>query len=370
MRKTIYMFALLLAVLLFASWGSKGHRKISQNLAPNLPAGMAFLQPGWTDFVAAHASDADYRKSQDPDESPRHYIDIDNYPVFVLSGRIPHDYDSVVALYGYTFVTDQGILPWATLRTYDSLKSCFSRGDWNRSALFAADLGHYVGDGHMPLHITADYNGQLSGHYGIHSRYESTMIGKFESQIIYSPVPAKHAGNVRQYIFNYLYENYRYVDSIFLADTYALTTAGNTTSNAYYQALWEYSGPFTIRLMQNASAALADLVYTAWVEAGSPRIYPNAIGEPAEAPHAGILNLFPNPVASGVEVDFTLAAPAQVTVTVVDCMGRTVGAMEEGKMEPGTHSVRFDAGQWEPGIYLCRFRAGSVTDTRRFIVSR
>jgi hypothetical protein len=40
----------------------------------------------WSDSLAAHGSDADYRKSSDPDEAPKHYIDIDNYPEFISNG--------------------------------------------------------------------------------------------------------------------------------------------------------------------------------------------------------------------------------------------------------------------------------------------
>ena len=270
MKYTLHTFSLILLCLILASWGSKGHRKISQNMAASLPAQLNFLSPSWTNFVAAHASDADYRKDQDPDESPRHYIDIDNYPEFVQTGRIPQTFDSIVAKYGLTHVIDQGILPYTTIITFDSLKNCFQRRDWNRSELFAADLGHYVGDGHMPLHITRNYNGQMTGQTGVHSRYETSMISRFETQIVYTPGQAHVIEDISGYIFSYLYENYKYVDSVLLADTYATSIAGGTGSDAYYQALWAKSSGFTIHLMKNGSTALADLIYTAWVQAGSP----------------------------------------------------------------------------------------------------
>jgi len=80
---------------------------------------------------------------------------------------------------------DQGILPWAILKTADSLPSCFENNDMHKAMLLAADLGHYIGDSHMPLHITRNYNGQYTGQYGVHSRYESNMIGTFQNQIVY-----------------------------------------------------------------------------------------------------------------------------------------------------------------------------------------
>ncbi len=60
----------------------------------------------WADTLTAHASDADYRKSTDPTEAPKHFIDIDYYPEFVSTGTIPQDFDSIVAIHGYSFVID------------------------------------------------------------------------------------------------------------------------------------------------------------------------------------------------------------------------------------------------------------------------
>ena len=75
----------------------------------------------------------------------------------------------------------------------------------------------YVADGHMPLHITRNYNGQYSGNHGIHSRYESNMIDEFENEISYDGQEIHCINDVRNYVFTYLYQNYTYVDSILLA---------------------------------------------------------------------------------------------------------------------------------------------------------
>jgi hypothetical protein len=37
-------------------------------------------------------------------------------------------------------------------------------------------MGHFVGDAGQPFHNSADYNGKESGHYGIHSYYESKIV--------------------------------------------------------------------------------------------------------------------------------------------------------------------------------------------------
>ncbi len=369
MKKILIPVTLIFLTILLSGWGSKGHKKISQSSALCLPATISFLDPAWTNVVTSRASDADYRKDQDPEESRRHYIDIDNYPEFVANGFISSSYDSAVFNHGFSFVMDQGILPWATLRTYDSLKSCFQRGDWNRSALFAADLGHYVADGHMPFHITRNYNGQFTGQTDIHSRYESSMIKKYESLLLYPADSAVMIQNVSSYIFSYLYHNYKYVDSVLLADTYAKQTAGNVSSDVYYFTLWTKSGAFTNGLMQHGSHALASLIYTAWVEAGSPRMYPNAIREEENFAPVSLRPVYPNPAGNvtyfPVEInDHT----SSYTIEIYDQEGHLRDTILKKTASGGTQIVSWDAGGVESGIYFCLLKSGNHRSIRKFII--
>jgi len=268
--KKIYSTVLILfCSSLFIGWGGVGHKIINRNATLSFPQEMSHFQY-WGDFLASYSSEADYRKNSNEDEAPKHYIDIDNYPEFVTSGRISSDFDSLVAKYGYSFVLDQGILPWAILATFDSLQVAFEKRHWQKAKLFAADLGHYIGDGHMPLHITRNFNGQFTNQFGIHSRYESGMLQRFSEQIVYEGENAKYVTNISDYIFNFIYFNYSYVDSVLEADEVATRSAGSIENEAYYSKLWGLSNSFTILLLKNASYNLATLMYTAWINAGSP----------------------------------------------------------------------------------------------------
>jgi hypothetical protein len=53
------------------------------------------------------------------------------------------------------------------------LTRAFKEHDRERILRYSADLGHYIGDAHVPLHCTRNYNGQLSGQHGIHGFWES-----------------------------------------------------------------------------------------------------------------------------------------------------------------------------------------------------
>jgi hypothetical protein len=369
MKKIFYSASWVLLCLLLSSWGSKGHRIINRESADNYPQSLSFLKPAWTNIVTLNASEADYRKDTDPNEAPKHYIDIDNYPEFLQTGEISQSFDSVVALHGYAFVIDQGILPWATIIAFDSLKACFERYDWSKAALFAADLGHYIGDGHMPLHITRNYNGQYTGQTGIHSRYETQMVSRYESQLVFPADSAYYINNVSDFVFSYIYTNYAYVDSVLIADAEAHEAAGNVTSDAYYQALWTKSGPFTIGLLRQASYSLADLIYTAWVNAGSPLMYPVAIAEPENPDQPRLLQIFPNPVAQ--TVCFPVVVPDNdkpVTLMIYDNNGTLRDTVVNQVMDEGYHKITWDVKGLTPGIYYCKLQSGNTSSAQRFVV--
>ena len=349
------------------SWGYNGHYRISYNSSLSFTPEMEQFM-AWATVLAEHASDADYRKDTDPNEGPRHYIDIDNYPGFLTDGRIPQSYDSVVALYGQPFVIDQGVLPWATRIAYDSLVNCFARFDWAKAVLFASDLGHYVGDAHNPLHLTRNYNGQYSGNYGIHSRYESSMINTFVDEISYSGDDIMYITDVNGYIFNYIYSNYKYVDSIMAADDYARGVAGNDNSYEYKAALWEMTGGFTIPLFSRASNTLAGLIYSAWVDAGKPDMNSGpGIFEWKERENTFGLKISPNPVQESATIRFNLPEESDLRLQVLNSSGAVVETLINKNLPEGSHEFSFNLAHQPEGVYFIVIESGTSIGCRKIV---
>ena len=274
MKKILTKSAIgIVLVLMFAGWGGTGHKIINGNVITCFPPSMNFPNT-WGPFLIAHASDPDNRKGSDPTESPRHFIDIDAYPEFVANDSINTDYNAFVAQHGSNAVINNGILPWAIVRWEDSLKHAFQQGNWSLAMQLSADLGHYVGDGHQPLHCTQNYDGDMTNQSGVHSRYETTLVGKYQTSIVYTNNLATYVSNVSAYTFKFIYLTNKYVDSTLYGDSVATAFAGSTSGTVYLQKYWDLCGSQVIYMMKTASRAVADLIYTAWVDAGSPD--PNA----------------------------------------------------------------------------------------------
>lgn len=335
------------AVILI-SWGSTGHYKISNLCSLSFNPEMSEFND-WIPFLREHASDADYRKDTDPNEQYNHYLDIELFAGFSTTGTI--NQTSYPSKYN-------GILPWATETTFNYLKNALAAHEWDLAKQYAADLGHYVADGHMPLHITENYNGQNTGQTGIHSRYESTMIYSYNSQITYSGSDVNVISNVNQYIFDYIYENHKYVDSVLEADTYATNLAGgSTTSTTYKTALWNKTKGFTIKMFKNGSHALAELIYTAWVQAGKPSLS-TGINENSNFTELLEQN-YPNPFTTSTRIKYNIFENSDVTLRVTDILGKNVAILYSGSRSVGAYEVEWTPQGQTEGIYFV------VLDTKK-----
>lgn len=269
--KTIRTLSMLALILVLCSWGEKGHQKINGSAPIFFPAALNHYK-GWSEKLAEHGSDADNRRKFDHTEGVKHYIDIDSYTDFTENHKIAEGENEAFTVYDKKFVMKNGTLPWVTDSTYRVLVNQFRAKEWSKAVLTAADLGHYVGDGHMPLHLTLNYDGKNTGQTDIHSRYETKMINKYIDQIIVNRTRIKKVHDVSRYIFDYLYNNYQYKDSLLNADKVAYDKANHEYNELYYQTLWDQTQGFTIKLISGSSKSLAELIRTAWLEAGRPRL--------------------------------------------------------------------------------------------------
>ena len=368
MKNTIItLIAFFFAVFLFLGWGSVGHKIINRRSTQSFPASMNYFL-FWSDSLAAHGSDADYRKSSDPTEQYRHYIDIDNYPEFIANHRIPQTLDSLIALHGITFVTTNGTVPFAIIAYTDSVKNYFLQHNWQKAMLRAADVGHYVADSHQPLHITRWYNGWSNFSNGIHSRYETGLIGRDSAYIIYTGDSASYVSNINQFAFDMVYNNYKYVDSVYRCDSIAQVIAGSNSSTLYYQEFWNRAGPYTIKLFKNASKSIAALIYTAWVNAGSP------------LPTTGILPLaenvkdfklhqnYPNPFNPSTKIKFDIPSASKVNLSVYDITGKQVASLVNERFSPGSYEYDFNASNLPSGTYIYKLQTDTYSDAKRMLL--
>jgi hypothetical protein len=167
-----------------------------------------------------------------------------------------------------------GLLPWATLETYQNLTKAFREMNKDRILIFAADLAHYVADAHQPMHTILNYNGQFTDQKGVHKRYESDMVNRYLQELQnHPPVPDLiYVNEPLDYIFNYITNSHSLSEVLFTADRFASSRASSAESEEYYHLLW-FRTEYVTKIQFNAAVnALASLIYSAWKDAGEPQI--------------------------------------------------------------------------------------------------
>lgn len=361
-----FLACLLIYSSLFAQhqhteWGWQGHRYINEHAVDYLPAEMAFFQDQRS-FLRAHAVDPD------TDNWPGfyHYIDIDYYPEF-FNGTLPHNMDSLIALYSLNIVETNGTIPWVVETWADSLSALMAAGQWDDAWQVAAELGHYVADAHQPLHLTLNYNGQLTGNHGIHSRYETTMVNLHLSDLPLPTGAAVYWPNILDSTFFYIEAFYPYVDSIMIADDMAWAQDPNYGS-AYYNVLWQELETLTIITMHKAIINLASIWRTAWENANSP--VPVGIQSVEHQPEGySLADAYPNPFNPTTHIEFSIPKSEFVSLKIFNLIGHEVATLVADELRAGAYKYTWNAAGFASGLYFYRLEVNSgFVQTKKFVM--
>ncbi len=271
-------YKLLLLVLLVAistqlfSWGALGHEVITRLAIEGLPDEMSFIKEN-CEYLCDHSTDADKRKSEDPTEKNKHYLDIDYYKEFNVGDMIT-DKTELIEIYGENIVDKMGILPWNTIEVLNNLTVAMKENNKIDILFFAADLAHYVGDAHQPQHLILNYDGARTGQRGIHGRYEINIINANieELQENISPIEITYVKEPLQFMFDYCAQSNSFAGLIELADLHSLKYSDNEYNEKYFKIFWFRTKYMTFHQFSNAAEDLASMYYTAWINAGKPEI--------------------------------------------------------------------------------------------------
>jgi hypothetical protein len=277
------------------AWGSDGHRMINRLAGATLPKDVPeFLRSKEAlDALEYYGPEPDRWKSPAEPElsaagSPEHFLDMEYAD---LVGELPRKrYDFVRALaYAQKSHPDLaltpekvGLQPYVTVEVWERLKSAMrdyrqlkeDHKDTKPSeceiVFLAGWLGHYVGDGSQPLHVTIQYNGWTGPNpngytteHRIHALFESTFVAANIKPAEVAPlIPEKPVvmGDVFTDYMAYLKHSNSLVEKTYqLEKTGAFAGAGTPEGKAFAEE----------RLAAGATE-LRDMIYSAWVKSADP----------------------------------------------------------------------------------------------------
>lgn len=270
-----------------APWGFYGHKRINRVAVFTLPPSLFGFYKEHIEFITEHSVDPDKRRYGVEGEEQRHYIDIDHYytdsaDVFQT---VPKRWNDAVLKYSEDTLQAYGIVPWHINVMKIRLQKAFESGNTDLILKYSAEIGHYIGDAHVPLHTTENYNGQLTGQRGIHGLWESRIVEMEGEAYDYFTGKSQYITSVLDFAWEAVKGSHYAVDSVlhmekeltatFPSDkkyTYEQrgSTLVQTYSREFCEAYNQQLNGMIERRMRQAIIGVGSVWYTAWVDAGQP----------------------------------------------------------------------------------------------------
>ncbi len=277
------------------AWGLEGHTMINRLAGGALPSDMpAFLRtPEAINALGYYGPEPDrWRSPAEPElnaaQAPEHFIDLEWADMVGTLPRRRYDFIRALAAAqaahpGIPLTPEKvGLQPYVTIEIYERLKSSMREYRTLQAAnkdtkpveceitFLAGWLGHYVGDGSMPLHTTIQYNGWTGANpngytteHRIHALFESIYVAANVKPADVAPLIAAKPvvmNDVFADYMAYLRHSNTMVEQVYqLEKTGAFAGAGTPAGKAMVDE----------RLAAGATE-LRDMIYTAWVKSGDP----------------------------------------------------------------------------------------------------
>ncbi|WP_375578989.1 zinc dependent phospholipase C family protein [Marivirga tractuosa] len=267
-------------------WGFFAHQKINRLAVFTLPPEMITFYKHNIQYITENAVNPDRRRYAVDYEAPRHYIDLDVYGDSAIY-KMPRYWNDAIEEYTEDTLQAYGIVPWHVHLVTYQLTEAFKENNAEEILRYSADLGHYIADANVPLHTTENYNGQLTGQYGIHGFWESRLPELFSDEYDFFIGKADYVDNTQLTIWDAVKEAHLALDSVFSFEKkltkkmdddrkYSSELRGSVNikvysrdfSKAYHKML---SGQVE-RRMRNSIKMVGNYWYTAWVNAGQPNL--------------------------------------------------------------------------------------------------
>jgi S1/P1 Nuclease len=277
----------IIILLGFGSWGFLAHKTIHQIAVYALPKQLRIFFHKNMDYLVYNSVRPDVRRNTDKTEATKHFIDADA-PIFGENSldSIPKTWNEAVKKYSADTLKKYGTVPWEIMQLQEKLTNAFRNKLKDSILYYAADLGHYISDAHVPLHTTINYDGQLSNQRGLHSLWESTVPEmNLESYNLYQDHKAKYLKDPLAEIWIKIKESKMMLDKVLSDEIKAsegFTDERKFKRSERFGAIRKnYSGEFAKAYAERlgntvnerilaSTRCVSDFWFTAWVDAGCP----------------------------------------------------------------------------------------------------
>ncbi len=187
---------------------------------------------------------------------------------------------------GNAAFTEHGIVPYVLQDMQRRLTKAFLEKDGNSILRVSAEFGHYIGDAHVPLHTSSNYNGQKTKQDGIHGFWESRIPELLaEETFDFLAGKATYIEKPEAYFWKVIFDSHEGVDFLLTSENELkkkfpqdrqfcyenrLNQVVRTQCDEFTKAYNEMLDGQVEERMREAIFTIGSAWYTAWVDAGQP----------------------------------------------------------------------------------------------------
>jgi hypothetical protein len=287
MKRILGLSGLVLLLVTSGSWGFLVHRTTNQLSVYQLPKGMQPFFYKNMEYIVKYSVRPDQRRNEDPSEATKHFIDLE---IFGDSSawKMPRQWEQAAAKFSRDTLIKYGYVPYHIMTMQENLTRAFRNKQTDSILFYATDLAHYIGDAHVPLHTSINYDGQLTNQRGLHALWESVVPElELTTYNLSTSHKARYISNTEEAIWKAIQQSFTLLNDVFKQETEATRLFTDSTKYRiqirngrevkYYTTAFakEYSkrlGNTINTQLLRSSELVADFWYTAWVNAGKPNL--------------------------------------------------------------------------------------------------
>jgi hypothetical protein len=288
MRTLCAIVLSLLIPLSAAAWGEKGHLMINRAALDASASKLPEFMTAARDQIIYNGYEPDRWREEgrtsvmNTTQAADHFFDSEYWGAISTIEPDRYSFMEKVAEKKIGLIKI-GYLPYAIIENYQKLINAFrfwrnaktpqDRESARANAVYVAGvMGHYVGDGSMPMHLSVEYNGWLDSspnhkNYtkdrGFHSRYEAAYVNAaVEIEAVRPKVqPPQRLSNPWDAIKQHLIGGFADLEP-----AYELEKSGEFNPKEPRPKGTE----FIVTELARASTLVGNLWYTAWLESAEP----------------------------------------------------------------------------------------------------
>ena len=290
MRTFAASLLLALVPLSAAAWGEKGHLMINRMAIDAASSKLPEFMTSAREQIIYNAYEPDRWREEgrasvmNTVQAADHFFDSEYWGA--ISTIEPDRYSFMEKLAAKKIeLVKVGYLPYAIVENYQKLVNAFrfwrtaktpvDRESARANAVYVAGvMGHYVGDGSQPMHMSIQYNGWLdttpnpknyTKDRGLHGRYEAAYVNAAIDIAAVRPrvQPPHRLTNVWNSIKEYLTQTFAELEPM-----YELEKAGEFNP----QQPRPKGTDFIANELGRAGSILGNLWYTAWLGSANPKV--------------------------------------------------------------------------------------------------